>query len=62
MTLLRFLGLIFVLVSLLAGSAAPGALLVLTLRFWPLLVAIGLALLLLQCFICWSGVRLTRHT
>lgn len=62
MTLLRFLGLIFPLVSLLAGSAALVALLVLTLRFWPLLMAIGLALLLLQCFICSSGVRLTRHT
>lgn len=62
MVLLRFLGLLFVLVCLLAGSGALVALLVLAVRFWPLFVAIGLALLLLQRFICWMGIRFTRHT
>lgn len=48
MGLLRFLGLLFVLVSIFAGTAAVVALLLLALRFWPLLLVIVLALLLFQ--------------
>ncbi|MGU1385336.1 hypothetical protein ACSEQ0_24360 [Pseudomonas aeruginosa] len=58
MILLRFLGLLFVLVCLFAGTAAVVALAVLALRFWPLLVVIVLALLLFQRFMRWTGVHL----
>lgn len=58
MILLRFLGLLFVLVCLFAGSAAVVALAVLVLRVWPLLVVIVLALLLFQRFIRAAGVQL----
>lgn len=58
MILLRFLGLLFVLVCLFAGSAAVVALAVLVLRFWPLLVVIVLALLLFQRFMRAVGVQL----
>jgi len=58
MNLLRFLGLLFALISLFAGTAAVVSLLVLALRFWPLLLVIVLALLLFQRFMRWTGVRL----
>lgn len=61
MGLLRFLGLLFALISIFAGTAATISLLVLALRFWPLLLVIGLTLLLLQRFVRWTGVRITRH-
>jgi len=44
MDLLRFLGLLFTLVSILAGSAAVIALTILAIRFWPFLLTIILAL------------------
>ncbi|MBB1606109.1 MULTISPECIES: hypothetical protein [unclassified Pseudomonas] len=62
MNLVRFIGLLFVFIGVLASCAVAVALLVLMLRFWPLLVSIGLALLLFQRFICWSGVRLKQDT
>ncbi|HGJ9031515.1 TPA: hypothetical protein ACJX75_000063 [Pseudomonas aeruginosa] len=62
MVLLRFLGLLFVLVSLFAGSAALVVLLLSALRCWPLLVAFGLTLVLLQRFMRRTGVRITRNT
>ncbi|GAA18348.1 hypothetical protein NCGM1179_3184 [Pseudomonas aeruginosa NCMG1179] len=34
------------------------SLLVLALRFWPLLLVLVLALLLFQCFMSWTGVRI----
>lgn len=46
MPLLRFLALLFVLVGLLASSLLAVGLLVLLLRFWPLALAIALALAL----------------
>ncbi|HFH3443540.1 hypothetical protein [Pseudomonas aeruginosa] len=58
MTLLKFLGLLFVLVCLFAGTAAVVALAVLALRFWPLLLVIVLVLLLFQCFLRRTGVQL----
>lgn len=58
MNLLRFLGLLFALISLFAGTAAVVSLLVLALRFWPLLLVIVLALLLFQCLMRWTGLRI----
>jgi hypothetical protein len=58
MNLLRFLGLLFALISLFAGTAAVVTVVILALRFWPLLLVIVLALLLLQRFMRWTGVRL----
>ncbi len=62
MNLVRFIGLLFVFVGVLASCAVAVALLVLMLRFWPLLVSIGLALLLFQRVTCRIGVRITRRT
>ncbi|WAB92959.1 hypothetical protein OSS47_02925 [Pseudomonas citronellolis] len=62
MNLVRFIGLLFVFIGVLASCAVAVALLVLMLRFWPLLVSIGLALLLFQHFTCKIGVRITRRT
>ncbi|HBP6280106.1 TPA: hypothetical protein SMS45_000365 [Pseudomonas aeruginosa] len=58
MILLRFLGLLFVLVCLFSGSAAVVVLAILALRFWPLLLVIVLALLLFQHFMRAVGVQL----
>ncbi|TLX70101.1 hypothetical protein FAS41_29085 [Pseudomonas nicosulfuronedens] len=44
MTLLRFLGLLFLLVSIFAGTAAVVALTVIAMRFWPLSLTLILAL------------------
>lgn len=62
MNLVRFIGLLFVFIGVLASCAVAVALLVLMLRFWPLLVSIGLALLLFQRVTCRIGVRITRRT
>jgi hypothetical protein len=48
MNLLRFLGLLFMLVSIFAGTTVAVALLVLALRFWPLLLVILLTLVTFQ--------------
>lgn len=58
MILLRFLGLLFVLVCLFSGSAAVVVLAILVLRFWPLLLVIVLALLLFQRLMRAVGVQL----
>lgn len=44
MRLLRFLGQLFALVSIFAGTAAVVGLAVLAMRFWPLLLTLILAL------------------
>lgn len=59
MNLLRFLGLLFALISLFAGTAAVVTVAILALRFWPLLLVIVLALLLLQRFMHWTGTHLS---
>ncbi|HEJ2785421.1 TPA: hypothetical protein SL223_003017 [Pseudomonas aeruginosa] len=59
MSLVRFIGLLFVFIGVLASCAVAVALLVLMLRFWPLLIIFGLALLILQRVIRWVGVRIT---
>ncbi|MDH0288672.1 hypothetical protein N7414_06070 [Pseudomonas sp. GD04087] len=62
MNLVRFIGLLFVFVGVLASCAVAVALLVLMLRFWPLLIIFGLALLVLQRVIRSIDARLSRHT
>ena len=59
MNLVRFIGLLFVFIGVLASCAVAVALLVLMLRFWPVLITLGLTVLLLQRFIRWAGIRLT---
>ncbi|HBP5169528.1 hypothetical protein [Pseudomonas aeruginosa] len=48
MGLMRFLGLLFVLISIFAGSAAVVALVIIAVRFWPLMLVIVLTLVLFQ--------------
>lgn len=55
MPLLRFLAVLFVFVGLLASSLLAVGLLVLMLRFWPLALAIALALALFGKLLCRSG-------
>lgn len=55
MPLLRFLALLFVFAGLLVSSLLAVSLLVLMLRFWPLALAIALALALLGGLLRRSG-------
>ncbi|MFV3372481.1 hypothetical protein ACNFH5_30295 [Pseudomonas sp. NY15435] len=48
MDLLRFLGLLFVLISTFAGTAVVVALLILAVRYWPLMLVIVLTLAVFQ--------------
>lgn len=48
MRLLRFLGQLFVLLSIFAGTAAVVGLAVLAMRFWPLLLTLIVALAIFQ--------------
>ncbi|QEY72014.1 hypothetical protein F1C79_10535 [Pseudomonas denitrificans (nom. rej.)] len=48
MSLLRFLGLLFILVSIFAGTITVVALVILTIRFWPLTLALLLTLAIFQ--------------
>ncbi|GLU37634.1 MULTISPECIES: hypothetical protein [Pseudomonas] len=59
MNLLRFLGLLFVFVGVLASCAVMVALLVLMLRFWPLALAIVLALVLFHRLLQRLGLRIS---
>jgi len=59
MNLLRFLGLLFVFVSVSGGCAGVVALLVLMLRFWPLALAIVLALILFHRLLQRLGLRIS---
>lgn len=56
MNLVRFIGLLFVFIGVLASCAVAVALLVLMLRFWPVLITLGLTVLLLQRFIRRTGI------
>ncbi|HFK1874678.1 TPA: hypothetical protein ACGW3T_002515 [Pseudomonas aeruginosa] len=56
MNLVRFIGLLFVFIGVLASYAVAVALLVLMLRFWPVLITLGLTVLLLQRFIRRTGI------
>ncbi|MCP1644937.1 putative membrane protein [Pseudomonas citronellolis] len=56
MNLVRFIGLLFVFIGVLTSCAVAVALLVLMLRFWPVLITLGLTILLLQRFIRRTGI------
>lgn len=60
MTLVRFIGLLFVLIGVLTNCAATVVLLLLMLRFWPLALAIGLALILFNRLLQQIGVCILR--
>ncbi|TGB25614.1 hypothetical protein ECC04_002490 [Pseudomonas aeruginosa] len=49
MGLLKFLGLLFMLVSIFAGSAAVVALMILAVRYWPLMLVIVMTLAVSAC-------------
>ncbi|WP_423357003.1 hypothetical protein [Pseudomonas citronellolis] len=59
MNLVRFIGLLFAFIGVLASCAAAIALLVLMLRFWPLLLVILLALVLFRQLLQEVGVRIS---
>ncbi|HBO9053363.1 TPA: hypothetical protein L5D50_000824 [Pseudomonas aeruginosa] len=62
MHLLRFLALLFALIGILAGCAVTVALLVLALRFWPVLLIFALAISLFGWLLKRIGIRITsRH-
>lgn len=61
MTLLRFIGLLFVFVGVLASCALMVALLVLMLRFWPALLIVILAIILFGGLLKQVGIW-TTHT
>ncbi len=48
MGLLRFLGLLFLLISIFAGTAVIVALVILAARYWPLMLVILLTLVIFQ--------------
>ncbi|HBO6119194.1 TPA: hypothetical protein L4583_006182 [Pseudomonas aeruginosa] len=59
MNLVRFIGLLFVFIGVLAGCAVAIALLVLMLRFWPLALAIVLALILFHRLLQRVGLHIS---
>ncbi|HHW1804895.1 TPA: hypothetical protein ACUT6U_000990 [Pseudomonas aeruginosa] len=59
MNLVRFIGLLFVFIGVLAGCAVATALLVLMLRFWPLALAIVLALILFHRLLQRVGLHIS---
>lgn len=58
MAAVRFIALLFVFVGVLASCASAVALLLLMLRFWPVLIAIILATSLFAWLLNRSGVRI----
>ncbi|WP_426944568.1 hypothetical protein ACP4J5_02555 [Pseudomonas oryzihabitans] len=62
MPLLRFLALLFVFAGLLASSLLAVGLLVLMLRFWPLALAIALALALFGELLRRSGTAFSHQS
>lgn len=61
MYLLRFLILVFVLIGILASCAVAVAMLVLALRFWPVLLVYALAIGLLGWLLKLIGLRITSQ-
>ncbi|RQJ19384.1 hypothetical protein [Pseudomonas aeruginosa] len=61
MQLLRFLALLFALIGILAGCAVAVALLVLALRFWPVLLIFALAISLFGWLLMRIGIRITSR-
>lgn len=58
MNLIRFLGLLFVFICILAGSAIVSGLLVLAIRFWPILLILALALAMFNWLIRRIGIKI----
>lgn len=54
MNLPRFMGFLFALISIFAGTSMVVALLVLAIRFWPLSLTVVITLLLFARFIRWA--------
>lgn len=54
---LQILAAVFLFTGILAGC-----LVLLMVRFPPLLIAVLLALLLFQRFMCWAGINISRRT
>ncbi|AOX26441.1 hypothetical protein C0053_07685 [Pseudomonas aeruginosa] len=59
MNLVRFIGLLFVFIGVLASCAVAVSLLVLMLRFWPLALVIVLALVLFDRLLQRVGLRIS---
>lgn len=62
MTLLRFIGMLFVFVGALASCTFTVALLVLMLRFWPVLLIVILVITLFGGLLKYVGIRITGRT
>ncbi|MFJ9994122.1 hypothetical protein ACIQSO_25680 [Pseudomonas putida] len=61
MCLLRFLFLVFVLIGILASCGVAVALLVLALRFWPVLLVFAMAISLFGWLLKWMVLRITSE-
>lgn len=59
MNLVRFIGLLLVFIGVLASCAVAVALLVIMFRFWPLALAIVLALVLFHQLLQRVGIRIS---
>jgi hypothetical protein len=57
MATVRFIVLLFVFIGVIASCASAVGALLLMLRYWPLLIAIVLALAIFNCLINKTGVR-----
>ncbi|MDH1696069.1 hypothetical protein [Pseudomonas sp. GD03766] len=57
MNLIRFLGLLFVFICMLAGCTIVIALLVLVIRFWPILMILVLTLALFNWLLVRNGIQ-----
>jgi hypothetical protein len=57
MNLIRFIGMLFVFIGVVTSCALAVALLVLMLNYWPLLLAVTLALVVFQIFTSRVGIR-----
>jgi hypothetical protein len=60
--LLRFAGLLFVFIGVLASCAVAVALLVLMLRFWPVLLVAVMAIALFDWLLKRAGIRVATRT
>jgi hypothetical protein len=57
MAAVRFIVLLFVFIGVIASCASAVGLLLLMFRYWPLLIAIVLAIAIFHCLINKAGVR-----
>ncbi|QLG91193.1 hypothetical protein HZF02_04150 [Pseudomonas yamanorum] len=59
MNILRFIGLLFLFFGILASSAMTVTLIITLVRFWPVLLVVILAILLLGAFFKQTGIQIT---